>query len=169
MGVGHARGVLDLLLAWYEPKEKDTLQRAVAALLNGVVKDAMSKPAITIGTDAPLADAWHLLRQHTINRLPVVKNGVLAGIVTRQNVLGVLDTSASTATGRATASPRAGKVPGASSLPSTLRPITAVAQDLGLTVSDLVPAGAAILKIRSAFSARSPDARSGPGSSSSAP
>ena len=113
VGVGHARGVLDLLLAWYEPKEKDTLQRAVAALLNGVVKDAMSKPAITIGTDAPLADAWHLLRQHTINRLPVVKNGVLAGIVTRQNVLGVLDTSASTATGRATASPRAGKVPGA--------------------------------------------------------
>jgi len=33
------------------------------------------------------------------------------------------------------------------SLPSTLRPITAVASDLGLTASDLVPAGAGILKV----------------------
>ncbi len=33
------------------------------------------------------------------------------------------------------------------SLPSTLRPITAVAQDLGLSASDLIPAGAGVLKI----------------------
>jgi len=113
VGVGHARGILDLLLAWYEPKQKDALQRSVAALLNGLVKEAMSTPAITIAADAPLAEAWHLLRKHTINRIPVVRNGVLAGIVTRQNVLGVLDTSATAADLRAAAPPRGGKVPGA--------------------------------------------------------
>jgi CBS domain-containing protein len=96
VGVGHARGILDILLAWYEPKQKDALQRSVAALLNGLVKDAMSKPAITVDAGAPLADAWRLLRQNTINRIPVTRNGVLAGIVTRQNVLGVLDSPAAT-------------------------------------------------------------------------
>jgi CBS domain-containing protein len=91
VGVGHARGILDILLAGYEPKRQDLLQRSVAALLNGVVKDAMSHPAATVDADAPLSEAWHLLRQFSVNRLPVVRGNRLTGIITRQDVLKVLE------------------------------------------------------------------------------
>ncbi len=91
VGIGHARGVLDILLAGYEPKRKDILQRSVAALLNGVVRDAMSHPAATVDEDAPLSEAWHLLRQFSVNRLPVVRDDRLSGIITRQDVLKVLE------------------------------------------------------------------------------
>ncbi|MCI4372031.1 MAG: CBS domain-containing protein [Thermoplasmata archaeon] len=90
VGIGHVRGILDVLLAGYEPKRKDLLQRSVAALLNGVVQDAMSHPAATVDEDAPLSEAWHLLRQFSINRLPVVRGDRLSGILTRQDVLKVL-------------------------------------------------------------------------------
>jgi len=91
VGIGHARGILDVLLAGYEPKRQDLLQRSVAALLNGVVKDAMSHPAATIDEDAPLSEAWHLLRQYSVNRLPVVRGDRLCGIITRQDILQVLE------------------------------------------------------------------------------
>jgi CBS domain-containing protein len=90
VGIGHARGIIDILLASYEPKRKDILQRSVAALLNGVVKDAMSHPAATVEADSSLGEAWRLLGQYSVNRLPVVRNGVLVGILTRQDVLSVL-------------------------------------------------------------------------------
>jgi len=90
VGIGHARGILDILLAGYEPKRHDLLERGVAALLNGVVRDAMSRPAATVEADAPLTEAWHLLRQYSVNRLPVVRDDRLAGILTRQDLLKVL-------------------------------------------------------------------------------
>jgi CBS domain-containing protein len=91
VGIGHARGILDILLAGYEPKRQDLLERSVAALLNGVVKEAMSTPAATVDEDAPLSEAWHLLRQFSVNRLPVVRGERLSGIITRQDVLKVLE------------------------------------------------------------------------------
>ena len=94
VGVGHARGILDILLAGYEPKRQDLLQRSVAALLNGVVKEAMSHPAVTVDEDAPLSEAWHLLRQFSVNRLPVLRVNRLTGIITRQDVLERLETAA---------------------------------------------------------------------------
>ncbi len=63
----------------------------MAALLNGVVRDAMSHPAATVDEDAPLSEAWHLLRQFSVNRLPVVRDDRLSGIITRQDVLKVLE------------------------------------------------------------------------------
>jgi len=90
VGIGHARGIIDILLASYEPKRKDILERSVAALLNGVVRDAMSHPAVTVEADASLGEAWRLMGQYTVNRLPVVRKEILVGILTRQDVLNVL-------------------------------------------------------------------------------
>jgi CBS domain-containing protein len=95
VGIGHARGILDILLASYEPKRKDLLQRSVAALLNGVVKDAMSHPAVTVDSDASLGEAWRLLGRYSINRIPVVRDDTLVGILTRQDVLSILGRSSS--------------------------------------------------------------------------
>ncbi len=94
VGIGHPRGVLDILLASYQPKRKDLLQRSVAALLNGVVRDAMSHPAATVDADASLGEAWRLLGQYSVNRLPVVRNETLVGILTRQDVLKILHAGA---------------------------------------------------------------------------
>jgi CBS domain-containing protein len=87
VGIGHARGILDILLASYGPKSKDILERSVGALLNGVVRDAMSHPAATVEADASLGEAWRLLGQYTVNRLPVLRKETLVGIITRQDVL----------------------------------------------------------------------------------
>lgn len=95
VGIGHARGIIDILLASYEPKRKDILERSVAALLNGVVRDAMSHPAVTVEADTSLGEAWRLMGQYTVNRLPVVRKEVLVGILTRQDVLNVLKTETS--------------------------------------------------------------------------
>ena len=106
VGIGHARGVLDILLASYEPKRRDLLQRSVAALLNGVVRDAMSHPAVTVDADVSLGEAWRLLGQYSINRLPVVRNGTLVGILTRQDILKVLQTGTPAAAPRQRNPPR---------------------------------------------------------------
>ena len=108
VGVGHARGILDILLAGYEPRRQDLLKRSVAALLNGLVHEAMSHPPATVEADAPLSEAWHLLTLYSVNRLPVVRDGLLTGILTRQDVLHVLDSprSPTTASAKKAARPK---------------------------------------------------------------
>jgi CBS domain-containing protein len=49
--------------------------------------DAMTAPAITIGSDRPLAEATRLMAIHKVNRLPVVDDGILVGIITRADVV----------------------------------------------------------------------------------
>lgn len=49
--------------------------------------DAMSGPAITIGPDRSVSEAARLMTIRKVNRLPVVENGVLVGIVTRADLI----------------------------------------------------------------------------------
>ncbi|MGD9373303.1 MAG: CBS and ACT domain-containing protein [Desulfobacterales bacterium] len=51
-----------------------------------LVKDWMSKPAITIDADALLTDAIKLLRKHEIHMLPVMQHKRLVGMVTDQDL-----------------------------------------------------------------------------------
>ena len=54
--------------------------------------ELMSKPAITIGPEASVAEAASLLHARHVRRLPVVtRDGHLAGIVSRTDLLGVYD------------------------------------------------------------------------------
>jgi CBS domain-containing protein len=56
--------------------------------------EVMTKPAVTIGGDAPVAAAARLMQSHKIKRLPVVDgNGRLRGIITRTDVLSVFERS----------------------------------------------------------------------------
>jgi acetoin utilization protein AcuB len=52
-----------------------------------LVKNWMSKPAITINADALLADAINLLKKHEIHMLPVMESERLAGMVTDQDLI----------------------------------------------------------------------------------
>lgn len=90
-GVLRPRGVLDLLLASYASKGEDAVQLALTGLLRIPVEKAMTKPAATVESDDSLGEARRVMRQYSINRLPVVEKGALVGIVTREDILEVLD------------------------------------------------------------------------------
>ena len=51
-----------------------------------LVKNWMSKPAITIDANASMNDAIKLLKNHNIKMLPVMENGKLVGIVTDRDL-----------------------------------------------------------------------------------
>lgn len=51
-----------------------------------LVKNWMSKPAITVNADAMLVDAVHLLQKHEIQTLPVMKAARLVGIITDRDL-----------------------------------------------------------------------------------
>jgi CBS-domain-containing membrane protein len=54
--------------------------------------DLMTAPAVTIGPDAPVAEAARLMYDRRVKRLPVVTGaGLLVGIVSRVDVLSVFD------------------------------------------------------------------------------
>lgn len=50
------------------------------------VKDWMQKEVVTVGEDDPVLDAVHLMKEHTIRQLPVVKGDQLTGIITEKDV-----------------------------------------------------------------------------------
>ena len=51
------------------------------------VGDWMTPNPITIDADATIVEAFHLLKEKNIRRLPVMKNGKLVGIVTERMLL----------------------------------------------------------------------------------
>jgi CBS-domain-containing membrane protein len=54
--------------------------------------EVMTKPAVTIGGDAPVTEAARLMRLRKVKRLPVVDDdGRLRGIVTRTDLLAVFE------------------------------------------------------------------------------
>jgi acetoin utilization protein AcuB len=67
-----------------------------------LVKNWMSKPAITIDSDAVLMDAMNLLQQHEIHHLPVMEGARLVGIITYQDLksASASDSGSSTSPGK---------------------------------------------------------------------
>jgi CBS domain-containing protein len=49
--------------------------------------DAMTTPALTVGPDADVTSAARLMVERRVNRLPVVEDGRLVGIVTRADLV----------------------------------------------------------------------------------
>ena len=53
-------------------------------------EDMMTSKPITVSPDAPLEEAAELIAKHKHNRLPVVEDGRLVGVITRLDVLDAL-------------------------------------------------------------------------------
>lgn len=71
-------------LAWRQ-KERSKAAGVTAA-------EVMTAPAVTIGEDAPVAEAARVMKSHKVKRLPVVDdNGRLHGIISRADVLSVYE------------------------------------------------------------------------------
>ncbi|MGI6469669.1 MAG: CBS domain-containing protein [Syntrophomonadaceae bacterium] len=54
------------------------------------VKDAMTAKVITVEEDTPVSQVVKLMQEKKINRVPVVRNHKLVGIITRNDILKVL-------------------------------------------------------------------------------
>ena len=55
-----------------------------------VANDIMSRPVVTVGEDIDTGEIARLLAAHRIKRVPVVRNGQVIGIVSRENLLRTL-------------------------------------------------------------------------------
>jgi CBS domain-containing protein len=78
--VDEARDVLGVL------SETDIVA-AEAGGRQTLVGEAMTTPAVTIEADRPVIDAAKLMVGRTVNRLPVVTDGKLVGIITRADLV----------------------------------------------------------------------------------
>ncbi|HET8741959.1 MAG TPA: CBS domain-containing protein [Gaiella sp.] len=78
-GAPERRGIVAELLGGRRQED-----HSAEAVLAG---DAMSSPAITIGPGQPVSDAARLMVERKINRLPVVDDSQLVGIVTRADLV----------------------------------------------------------------------------------
>jgi CBS domain-containing protein len=67
--------------------ESKTSRRQLDKVHAAYASEAMSAPAITIEPDRPVSEAARLMATHKVNRLPVVKDELLLGIVTRADLL----------------------------------------------------------------------------------
>jgi CBS domain-containing protein len=73
---------LDRILSGGE--EARELQRRLSATTAGT---AMSTPPVTVGPEARVREAAALMSSHAVNRLPVVEDGRLVGIITRADIM----------------------------------------------------------------------------------
>jgi CBS domain-containing protein len=54
---------------------------------NRVASDVMSRPVVSVGEDADTGEIARVLAAYRIKRVPVVRNGQVVGIVSRENLL----------------------------------------------------------------------------------
>jgi len=55
------------------------------------VRDIMTRSVVTLPPDALLTDAFRLMTRQGIGRIPIVEGTTLAGIVTRTDILKVME------------------------------------------------------------------------------
>jgi CBS-domain-containing membrane protein len=79
-GPSSRRGVFAWLLDRYGFEGQLKLEARVAG-------EAMTVPAIVIEPQRPVAEAAHIMLERRVNRLPVVHDGELVGIVTRSDLV----------------------------------------------------------------------------------
>ncbi|GCC10653.1 inosine 5'-monophosphate dehydrogenase [archaeon] len=65
----------------------DKITKEIKLLGKVKIKDVMTKSAITISPEEDISKAARLMRERGINRLPVVKDSKLVGIITRADLL----------------------------------------------------------------------------------
>jgi CBS domain-containing protein len=71
-------------IAWLMDERTPVTGPKLAARTAG---EAMTSPPVTIRPDRPVAQAAAMMLEHGVNRLPVVDNGRLLGLVTRSDLV----------------------------------------------------------------------------------
>ena len=83
--------LFSLVLAVIHTEKYDGLKDTIKQILNLKIKDFMSKDVVVIRHDEDLYKAARLMNSYDIDRLPVVKNDKLVGIITRWDIIRALE------------------------------------------------------------------------------
>jgi CBS domain-containing protein len=86
-GLSLPGGVFDLVLGADQGGRAELHERCLATLKRTTVGAAMSREPATLPADATMDRAVRLMVDSGFNRVPVVRNGKLVGIVTRTDLL----------------------------------------------------------------------------------
>ncbi len=81
------KGLLDILMVELADQPTVTLWTLREKLERTPVRDVMSSPPLVVAPEAPLEVAAEAMRDNEVNRLPVVRDGGLVGIVTRDDLV----------------------------------------------------------------------------------
>lgn len=83
--------IFSLILAVMKSDRYEDLKTALKKVLKLRIKDFMSENVITIYADEDVYKAAKLMNKHDVDRLPVVKNNKLVGIITRWDIIRALE------------------------------------------------------------------------------
>ncbi len=93
-GLSLPGGVLDLLLGISSGRQPNLARECLSVLRDTPISDAMSPEAFTLPAQTRLDEAIRLLTSRGFNRVPVVRNGKLVGIVARSDLITAASSSA---------------------------------------------------------------------------
>ena len=90
--IDHDPNSLSMLLLNLVKMGKDyrDFRKEIERMSRFQVKDMMSRNVIAIPPEAPLFEAAGMMEKHDVNRLPVIENSKLVGIITRADLLRAL-------------------------------------------------------------------------------
>jgi CBS domain-containing protein len=84
-------GLSSLLLALVQmQKMHHDFQKELQKITSSKIRQVMSKAVITVSPSTTLVEAAEIMEKHDINRLPVVSEGKLVGIVARADLIKAL-------------------------------------------------------------------------------
>ena len=63
------------------------LKKEIKKIENVKIKNIMSKKVVSISPEASIFDAAELMDKYDVNRLPVIENGKLIGIIARADII----------------------------------------------------------------------------------
>jgi CBS domain-containing protein len=69
---------------WLGKSGVEQMYQGARAIL---AKDTMTRDVITVGENATIEDVLELMLRHDVNRIPVLRDGILVGIVARYDLL----------------------------------------------------------------------------------
>ena len=84
-------GLSGFLIALLKMKKVHSdFQKELDKITKFTVKEVMTKKVITVSPSSTLIEAAELMERHNVNRLPVVSDGKLVGIVARADLIRAL-------------------------------------------------------------------------------
>jgi CBS domain-containing protein len=89
---------------WLEMLAHGAPAEPLTSLLGRSVQDVMTAPLISVGPLTPVPEIAGLMRSHRIKRLPVVRDGKMIGLVSRTDLVGLIEHVPVAATEKASAS-----------------------------------------------------------------
>jgi CBS domain-containing protein len=83
--------LLPLVLSVIKSKRYEKMNRVMKKVLYTKVKEFMKKEVVTINADDDIYTIAKMMGTHDVDRLPVVKNEKLVGILTRADIIKTME------------------------------------------------------------------------------